>query len=83
MKADASTAAPAPSSRRRRFTYERSDGSSFSLSLADVLARAADLEMAYNPNDCPEARWGAPAGSEEARDLREAGALGAGGADAA
>jgi hypothetical protein len=50
----------------RRFSYERSDGSSFSLSLADVLARALDLEMAYDPNDCPEARWGAPAGSAEA-----------------
>ena len=51
---------------RRRFAYERTDGSTFSLSLADVLARAASLEMAYNPNDCPEIRWGAPAGSEEA-----------------
>ena len=50
---------------RRRFSYERSDGTSFSLSLADVFARAADLEMAYNPNDCAERRWGAPAGSEE------------------
>jgi hypothetical protein len=51
---------------RRRFSYERSDGSSFSLSLAEVISRATDLEMAYNPNDCPEVRWGAPAGSEEA-----------------
>jgi len=25
-----------------------------------------DLEMAYNPNDCVELRWGAPARSEEA-----------------
>jgi hypothetical protein len=24
-----------------------------------------DLEMAYNPNDCVELRWGAPADSEE------------------
>ncbi|APR87391.1 Hypothetical protein A7982_12740 [Minicystis rosea] len=52
---------------KRSFAYERSDGSSFTLSLADVVARAADLEMAYNPNDCPEVRWGAPAGSEEAK----------------
>ncbi len=51
---------------RRRFSYERSDGSTFSLSLADLLARAADLEMAYDPNDCVEARWGAPPGSPEA-----------------
>jgi hypothetical protein len=50
---------------RRKFAYERSDGSSFTLSLADVVARAAELEMAYNPNDCPELRWGAPAGSDE------------------
>lgn len=55
---------------KRTFAYERSDGSSFTLSLADVVARAADLEMAYNPNDCPEVRWGAPAGSEEARPCR-------------
>jgi hypothetical protein len=50
---------------RRAFSYERSDGSSQPLSLADVVARAEALEMAYNPNDCPEVRWGAPAGSEE------------------
>lgn len=50
---------------RRTFTYERSDGSSFTLSLADVAARAADLEMAYDPNDCPEVRWGAPERSAE------------------
>jgi hypothetical protein len=55
---------------KRTFAYERSDGSSFTLSLADVVARAAALEMAYNPNDCPEVRWGAPAGSEEARPCR-------------
>jgi hypothetical protein len=28
--------------------------------------RAVDLEMAYNPNDCVELRWGAPAKSDEA-----------------
>ncbi len=50
---------------RRHFGYERSDGSTFSLSLADVMARAEALEMAYNPNDCAEVRWGAPPGSEE------------------
>ncbi|MFT3769550.1 MAG: hypothetical protein QM820_29285 [Minicystis sp.] len=52
---------------KRTFSYERSDGSSFTLTLADVVARAEDLEMAYDPNDCPEVRWGAPQGSEEAR----------------
>jgi hypothetical protein len=25
-----------------------------------------DFEMAYNPNDCVELRWGAPENSEEA-----------------
>jgi hypothetical protein len=27
--------------------------------------RAASLEMAYNPNDCVEQRWGAAAASDE------------------
>jgi hypothetical protein len=49
----------------RRFEYVRSDGSPFELRLKDVVDRAPSLEMAYNPNDCVEARWGAPAGSEE------------------
>ncbi|MDE2389787.1 MAG: hypothetical protein KGN35_12050, partial [Betaproteobacteria bacterium] len=39
--------------------YTRSDGSSWELSLADVLARKPAFEMAYNPNDCAEIRWGA------------------------
>jgi len=50
----------------RRFSYVRSDGSSFSLTLADVVTRAESLEVGYNPNDCVEHRWGAPEGSEEA-----------------
>jgi hypothetical protein len=50
----------------RKFTYTRSDGSAWTLSLKDVIDRAADLEMAYNPNDCVELRWGAPQGSDEA-----------------
>jgi hypothetical protein len=50
----------------RKFSYIRSDGSQWTLSLKDVLDRAADLEMAYNPNDCVEQRWGAPDGSDEA-----------------
>lgn len=49
----------------RKIAYTRSDGSQFSLSLQDVVDRAADLEMAYNPNDCVEIRWGAPAASDE------------------
>jgi hypothetical protein len=50
----------------RKFSYLRSDGSSWTLALKDVADRAVDLEMAYNPNDCVELRWGAPAGSDEA-----------------
>ncbi|MFZ6177748.1 hypothetical protein [Nannocystis pusilla] len=50
-----------------RFEYVRSDGSKWPLGLAELVTRARALEVAYNPNDCPEYRWGAPAGSEEAR----------------
>jgi hypothetical protein len=50
----------------RKFKYVRSDGTDFELALQDVVDREPVLEMAYNPNDCVEARWGAPAGSEEA-----------------
>jgi hypothetical protein len=50
----------------RKISYTRSDGSQWTLSLKDVLDRAADFEMAYNPNDCAELRWGAPENSEEA-----------------
>jgi hypothetical protein len=49
----------------RTVIYTRSDGSPFTLTLAEVLARSGALEMAYNPNDCVEARWGAPAASAE------------------
>ncbi len=50
----------------RRFSYTRSDGSPWTLSLKDVLDRAGDFEMAYNLNDCVELRWGAPENSAEA-----------------
>lgn len=49
----------------RRVTYRGSGGVARTLTLADVRARARDLEVAYNPNDCPEIRWAAPVGSEE------------------
>ena len=52
--------------RARKFSYTRTDGSSWTLTLDDLLSRLADLEMAYNVNDCAEVRWGAPEGSEEA-----------------
>jgi hypothetical protein len=50
----------------RKFSYTRSDGSSWTLALKDVVDRAVDLEMAYNLNDCVELRWGAPDKSDEA-----------------
>ena len=54
----------------KKFSYERSDGSKWTLSLADVVARRKGLEVAYNPNDCPEIRWAAPYGSEERASCR-------------
>ncbi len=50
---------------KRRFEYQRSDGSQWQLSLKDVVTRREALEMAYNPNDCVEVRWGAPQDSDE------------------
>ena len=51
----------------RKFAYPRSDGSQWTLALKDVTERAADLEMAYNPNDCVELRWGARARARRPR----------------
>jgi hypothetical protein len=56
---------------RTSFQYTRSDGSKWTLTLAELVDRAAALEMAYNPNDCVELRWGAPAGSEERKTCRQ------------
>jgi hypothetical protein len=50
----------------RKISYTRSDGSQWTLSLKEVIDRATDFEMAYNPNDCAELRWAAPENSEEA-----------------
>lgn len=50
----------------RKFSYTRSDGSEWTLSVKDVLDRMASLEMAYNVNDCVELRWGAADKSDEA-----------------
>lgn len=54
----------------RRFTYTKSDGSPMEISLADVVARSTAIEIGWNPNDCPETRWGAPEGSPEASTCR-------------
>jgi hypothetical protein len=54
----------------RTFEYRRSDGQMQRLVLGDVITRARELEMSYNPNDCMEVRWGAPYGSDEMRSCQ-------------
>jgi len=51
--------------RELSISYIRSDGRPWSLTLEEIFRRKEALEMAYNPNDCVETRWGAPEGSEE------------------
>lgn len=46
-------------SRESFVTYTRSDGTPWRLSLAEIYTRRPGLEIAYNPNDCVERRWGA------------------------
>ncbi len=46
-------------------TYTRSNGSEQKLTLAEIVKRRDAFEIAYNPNDGPEIRWGAPEGSAE------------------
>lgn len=55
---------------RRSVTYTRTDESKQALTLAEVVERAPQLEMAYNPNDCVELRWGADPKSPEASTCR-------------
>ncbi|MEI7828560.1 MAG: hypothetical protein WCI31_02255 [Prolixibacteraceae bacterium] len=46
-------------------TYTRTNGTEQKLTLSEILKRKEAFEMAYNPNDGIEIRWGAPEGSEE------------------
>jgi hypothetical protein len=46
-------------------SYTRSDGSVQKLTLGELLKREDAFEMAYNPNDGIEIRWGAPENSDE------------------
>ena len=46
-------------------SYFRSDGSEQKLTLTELLNRREALEMAYNPNDGIEIRWGAAENSDE------------------
>jgi len=55
----------------RTFSYTRSDGSRWTLTLKDVIDRSRDLEMAYNVNDCVEVRWGAAPKSDEASTCKK------------
>ena len=45
---------------RRKFVYNGSDGQHVELTLKELIGRSSALEMAYNPNDCVEIRWGEP-----------------------
>jgi hypothetical protein len=56
--------------RDRKFRYVRSDGSDWELGLQEVMSRETALEVAYNPNDCVEERWGAASGGEAAATCR-------------
>lgn len=49
----------------RFISYTRSDGSPWRLSLAEIYRRQSALEIAYNPNDCVERRWGASLDAED------------------
>jgi ribosomal protein L14E/L6E/L27E len=51
-------------------TYIRSNGKEQTLTLEEIFKRREAFEMSYNPNDCVEVRWGAPAGSEELSSCR-------------
>src|SRR5262249_5334452 len=50
----------------RKFSYPRSDGSAWTLTLRDVIDREVDLETASTPSDGVERRGGAPAKGDEA-----------------
>jgi hypothetical protein len=55
----------------RKFSYTRSDGSQWTLTLKDVMDRSKNLEMAYNVNDCVEARWGATENGDESSTCKK------------
>lgn len=46
-------------------SYIRTDGATQELTVGEIISRRAAFEMAYNPNDGIEIRWGAPENSEE------------------
>lgn len=52
-------------SEERSISYTRSDGSPWRLTLKQIYDRRSALEVAYNPNDCVERRWGASPGTPD------------------
>jgi hypothetical protein len=52
-------------SERESVTYTRTDGSQARLTLKDIYDRRPGLEVAYNPNDCIERRWGSAPGMSD------------------
>ncbi|MBN1771875.1 MAG: hypothetical protein JXB32_11470 [Deltaproteobacteria bacterium] len=58
---------------RLTISYVRSDRSTWTLTLGQLVDRLPLFEQAYNPNDCPELRWGAnPANPEGSTCTRRA-----------
>jgi hypothetical protein len=51
-------------------SYIRTNGSLQKLTMGDILLRRDAFEMAYNPNDGIEIRWGAPENSDERATCR-------------
>jgi hypothetical protein len=51
-------------------SYTRTDGSLQKLTIGEILKRRDAFEMAYNPNDGIEIRWGAPENSDERSTCR-------------
>ncbi|HPT21269.1 MAG TPA: hypothetical protein PLR88_04920 [Bacteroidales bacterium] len=51
-------------------SYTRTNGSIQKLTVGEILKRRDAFEMAYNPNDGIEIRWGAPENSEERSTCR-------------
>jgi hypothetical protein len=51
-------------------SYTHTNGSLQKLTLSEILKRKDSFEMAYNPNDGIEIRWGAPENSEERAGCR-------------
>ena len=51
-------------------TYTRTNGSEQRLTMGEILKRRDAFEMAYNPNDGIEIRWGAPENSVERSTCR-------------